>query len=151
MYRSWGWQLHPGKKSHENWRSNSRPGLAEASEEGQGPHRTVEPMMMMMNIRTMKHTNEVVEAIELINIAFRKFCVVRVIEKMSNVCEGTLLRHRPNKTFWCSLKSISWFPFYHGNYEPLQLVMWNFGMGICYKHTYTYFVSHGLYLKSCGP
>jgi hypothetical protein len=46
---AWGWQLHPRKKCHENWRSNSRLWLAEASEEGQGPHKTVEPMMMMIN------------------------------------------------------------------------------------------------------
>jgi hypothetical protein len=47
---AWGWQRHPGKDScHEIWRSNSRilqP--EEASEEGQGPRRAVEPMIMMM-------------------------------------------------------------------------------------------------------
>jgi hypothetical protein len=37
------------KTSHENWRSKTGGRwLAEASDEGQGPHRTVEPMMMRM-------------------------------------------------------------------------------------------------------
>jgi hypothetical protein len=61
---AWGWQPHTGKKKcHEIGRSKSRPDyptteecgdgwrrLAEAPEEGQGPHRAVEPMMMMMMI-----------------------------------------------------------------------------------------------------
>jgi hypothetical protein len=39
------------KTRHETWRSNSQIlQLAEASEEGQGPRRAVEPMMMMMMI-----------------------------------------------------------------------------------------------------
>jgi hypothetical protein len=47
-----GLKPHPGKDSwHEIWRNNSQiPQLAEASEEGKGPHRAVEPMMMMMMI-----------------------------------------------------------------------------------------------------
>jgi hypothetical protein len=48
---AWSWLSHPGKDTcHEIWRSNSRIlQLAEASEEGQGPRRAVEPVMMMMN------------------------------------------------------------------------------------------------------
>jgi hypothetical protein len=45
---AWGWQPDPGKDScHEIWRSNSQIlQLVEASEEGKGPRRAVEPMMI---------------------------------------------------------------------------------------------------------
>jgi hypothetical protein len=42
-----GLKPHPGKDSwHEIWRNNSQ--IPQLAEEGQGPHRAVEPMMMMM-------------------------------------------------------------------------------------------------------
>jgi hypothetical protein len=52
---AWGCRHHPGKDScREIWRSNSRIlQLAEASEEGQGPRRAVEPMMIKMVMMMM--------------------------------------------------------------------------------------------------